>query len=240
MEEPVVSHLLDLNRQFYQTFALQFSATRGRLQPGVLRVLEGVPADARLLDLGCGNGALARHLCRKDHRGVYVGVDASEALLAEARKGLPESFAAEFLHADLAQPGWDSGLPDLPFDFIFAFAVLHHLPGAGLRRRLLADLRSHLAQEGRFAHSEWQFLSSPRLQGRIQPWEKAGLTPEQVDPGDCLLDWRRGGTGLRYVHHFSEQELAALAGETGFEILASFLSDGQGGRLSLYQIWKRV
>jgi hypothetical protein len=34
-----ISLLLDLNRQFYQTFAIPFSATRHRLQPGVLRIL---------------------------------------------------------------------------------------------------------------------------------------------------------------------------------------------------------
>ena len=40
MNPTTLSRLLDLNRQFYQAFALPFSATRQRLQPGVLRILE--------------------------------------------------------------------------------------------------------------------------------------------------------------------------------------------------------
>jgi hypothetical protein len=89
-------------------------------------------------------------------------------------------------------------------------------------------------------HSVWQFLNSPRLAVRVQPWEKVGLSVEQVDPGDYLLDWRHGGTGVRYVHHFSAEELAALAGETGYKILETFHSDGQAGRLGLYQIWSPI
>ena len=42
METQVRDQLINLNRTFYQTFAQQFSATRQRLQPGVLRVLDSI------------------------------------------------------------------------------------------------------------------------------------------------------------------------------------------------------
>jgi tRNA (uracil-5-)-methyltransferase TRM9 len=87
--------------------------------------------------------------------------------------------------------------------------------------------------------SVWQFLQNERLRARIQPWEYAGLQVEDVDPGDYLLDWRRGGHGLRYVHHFDQAELQELAAGSGFAIQTSFKSDGQGGQLSLYQIWNK-
>jgi hypothetical protein len=89
-----------------------------------------------------------------------------------------------------------------------------------------------------FVHSEWQFLNSERLRSRIQPWQAAGLSEDDVEPGDYLLDWRQGGQGLRYVHHFSLEELAELADATGFQIAESFHSDGDGARLGLYQIWR--
>ena len=89
-----------------------------------------------------------------------------------------------------------------------------------------------------FVHSNWQFLRSQRLRQRIQPWERIGLQDADVEPGDYLLDWRQGGVGLRYTHHFSEPELARLAGEAGFTVIESFTSDGKSGDLSLYQIWK--
>jgi hypothetical protein len=43
---------------------------------------------------------------------------------------------------------------------------------------------------------------------------------------------------LRYVHHFSETELEQLAEAAGFEVIESFLSDGENNRLGLYQVWQ--
>jgi hypothetical protein len=91
-----------------------------------------------------------------------------------------------------------------------------------------------------FIHSEWQFLGSERLRARIQPWSEAGLEAPDVDLGDFLLDWRQGGYGLRYVHHFTLNELEELAEETGFMIQETFRSDGEGGNLGLYQVWRPI
>jgi SAM-dependent methyltransferase len=235
-----IARLLDLNRTFYQTFATQFSITRQRLQGGVLRILETIQPEASVLDLGCGNGELARALARRGHQGPYVGLDLSAGLLAEARRNAPEHMPITFIQADLAAPGWELRLPAAAFEVILAFAVLHHIPGAQLRRQILRQVWAQLSPAGRFVHSEWQFLNSPRLRARLQPWEKCGLTAAEVDPGDYLLDWRRGGQGFRYVHLFTISELATLAAETGFTSLETFFSDGEEGKLGLYQIWKRV
>ena len=54
-----------------------------------------------------------------------------------------------------------------------------------------------------------------------------------------LLDWKRDGMGLRYVHHFSPDELSVLASLAGFHVSESFLSDGESGNLGLYQVWTR-
>lgn len=231
-----ILRLLDLNRQFYQTFASPFSATRGRLQPGVMKILGQLSPGDSLLDLGCGNGQLARQLARSGHLGSYTGLDFSSALLEEARAGQPANF--RFGLVDLSSPDWDSALADYQVDVILAFAVLHHLPGVETRMQLLAKVRALLKPGGRFIHSEWQFLNSPRLVYRIQPWSAAGISEQDVDPGDYLLDWRQAGVGLRYVHHFTEPELSALASQTGFLVIDSFLSDGENARLGLYQVWK--
>jgi hypothetical protein len=99
-------------------------------------------------------------------------------------------------------------------------------------------VRGLLTPKGRFVHSNWQFLNSERLRKRVHPWEEIGLSDSEVDPGDYLLDWRRGGFGLRYVHHFSEKELTALAAETGFGVVETFYADGETGDLGLYQVWE--
>jgi len=230
-----LSRLLELNRQFYQAFAVPFSATRQRLQPGVVRILEKFNINDDLLELGCGNGELARWLARRGHTGTYTGLDFSPPLLEYASAGQPAHF--RFLQSDLSTTDWDTSLAGQHYDFILAFAILHHIPGAEIRLQMLRRVRSLLPPGGHFIHSEWQFLNSPRLAARIQPWESIGLSSTELDPGDYLLDWRQGGYGLRYVHHFSEPELRELVKAAGFRVIESFLSDGENDRLGLYQVW---
>jgi SAM-dependent methyltransferase len=239
MQAETAARLIDLNRQFYQTFALQFSATRQRLQPGVRRVLDNLPSSASLLDLGCGNGELAHELLRRDHQGSYLGLDFSQELLAQANAVVVESTSERFRfqQADLTASGWDENLAGYQPQIILAFAALHHIPGSNLRQEILRTVHRLLPMDGQFIFSVWQFLNSPRLKKRIQPWEAAGLNAVDVDAGDYLLDWRQGGHGLRYVHHFSPEELGELARQTGFEIQSTFLSDGENGKLGLYQVW---
>ena len=66
------------------------------------------------------------------------------------------------------------------------------------------------------------------------------MSDSELEGGDYLLDWRSGGTGLRYVHYFGEEELRELAKASGFQIINAFYSDGEAGNLGLYQVWKPV
>jgi len=239
MDPSVAARLIDLNRQFYTRFGDSFSATRRRIQPGVRRVLGMLKGDESILDLGCGNGELARELARRGHRGPYLGVDFSLALLREA-EAQSEGPSARFMEVDLTQLSVFSNQLSVSggWSHITAFAVLHHIPSHDLRLGILRVVNQLLKKDGLFIHSNWQFLNSKKLKGRIQPWQTIDLSESQVDAGDYLLDWRQGGQGLRYVHHFDEKELAELAESSHFQVLDTFHSDGEGGRLGMYQMWR--
>ena len=256
MQPSIAQRLIELNRKFYTDFGESFSATRGRIQPGVRRIIDSLDGDETILDLGCGNGELARTLARSGHRGAYFGLDFSLPLLSDAAS-IPKGFSAEFREVDLTsdwsviarsaatkQSPNNQGIATLPsvarndmFDIVFSLATLHHIPSNELRLNILKVVHELLPPDARFIHSNWQFLNSPRLRLRIRNWSEAGFTDADVDESDYLLDWRSGGTGLRYVHHFSEQELTALAETSGFEIIETFYSDGKEGNLSIYQTW---
>jgi tRNA (uracil-5-)-methyltransferase TRM9 len=236
--------LILLNQQFYQTFAEPFSATRQQIQPGVRRIIAQIPASSRIIDLGCGNGKLWQRLVETGYRGEYFGLDFSTKLLETAsqqadqiRVGQPGVPPARFKKIDLTEKSWAEADVRSGYDYVLAFAVLHHLPGESTVRQTLAQIHSLLVPGGKFIFSVWQFLNSPRLRQRIQDWSKIGLTQSQVEPGDYLLDWRQGGQGLRYVHHFTTDELMRLSATSGFTCVEEFLSDGKGDNLSNYQTW---
>jgi len=236
----VRDELLRVNRAFYQNLALSFAATRPRPQPGVVRALTSIAHEESVLDAGCGHGLAATQLARGGHRGQYLGLDSSERLIEMARKGVLHPWV-QFHVADLAEPDWRIRFPagtDRPFDRLLAFAVLHHLPGDDLRRRVVDDLRSLLSSEGRALVSVWDFRQSARMSRRIVPWDALRLIESDVEPGDALLEWRHEGHGLRYVHHFTSNGLADLARRSGFTVLSEYHSDGEGGRMGLYQVWR--
>jgi 2-polyprenyl-3-methyl-5-hydroxy-6-metoxy-1,4-benzoquinol methylase len=235
MRAEISARLRAINREFYQSFAESFAATRSRLQPGVQRVIENIPQNARVLDLGCGHGLLASRLAELGHHGTYVGVDASPRLIELAREDCLHP-AAIFILGDLLERAWHQALEG-QFDRVFAFALLHHIPGTQARVDLARTIYKLLAPDGNFAHSNWNFAASARLRARIVPWEKVGLAAADVEANDYLLDWRRDGHAYRYVHLFNQDRLLRLAEQSGFIMHDGFYSDGEGGELGLYQIW---
>jgi 2-polyprenyl-3-methyl-5-hydroxy-6-metoxy-1,4-benzoquinol methylase len=245
MEEVTITRLLALNREFYDRFGSQFSATRQRLQPGVRRILDVIREDESVLDLGCGNGNFLRELARRGHKAPLLGVDFSLPLLRDAESSLGARFLAMDLsklsvisHRSLSTDDWQ--LMTDRWSLITCFATLHHIPSTEMRLDILKTVRKLVKDDGRVILSNWQFLNSPKLRARIQPWERVGLTTGDVDEGDYLLDWRSGGEGLRYAHQFSAEELSALAEQAGMKVVDLFLSDGDGGNLGLYQVWHPV
>jgi (p)ppGpp synthase/HD superfamily hydrolase len=120
------------------------------------------------------------------------------------------------------------------------FATLHHIPSVEVRLDIMQTIRGLLKKDGRFILSNWQFLNSAKLRSRIQAWDRVDINENDLDEGDHLLDWRSGGEGLRYVHQFSAEELSGLADQAGMSMDNSFLSDGNGGNLGLYQVWRVI
>ena len=81
-----------------------------------------IPGNARILDIGCGTGALAFCLHEMGYR--VTGVDASTAMIGIAKKNNPGN-AASFMVANALK-----GLPfaDKSFDLVISSYVAHGLP----------------------------------------------------------------------------------------------------------------
>ena len=141
--------LNEINRQFYNTTASEFDATRGQSWPGWHPVLKHIPdvEPLRVLDLGCGNGRfglfLAEHLDRDIH---YVGVDNNPDLLNFAAKALADKprLRVSLVEQDIVIQHLGLG----NFHLIVLFGVVHHIPGTYRRKEFLRSRVSSLEKHG--------------------------------------------------------------------------------------------
>jgi len=83
-----------------------------------------IPADARIVEIGCGTGQMSLYLARGDR--VVIGADLTRESLqlaaAAARRLRLER--VRFVEIDLHRPGLKPG----SFDVVYASGVLHHTP----------------------------------------------------------------------------------------------------------------
>ncbi|MGV3721631.1 MAG: methyltransferase domain-containing protein [Actinomycetota bacterium] len=125
--------------------------------PAIRRFLRGryidqlrqsVPPDARVLEIGCGTGWLARELAQSGAAEVH-GVEFSRDQIARARKQTEGIAGGDRVHFHVME----SSLSELPgllsgkFDVLVLHAVLHHLSDSELRA-LVQLFRERLAEPG--------------------------------------------------------------------------------------------
>lgn len=223
--------LVEINSIFYETFAEPFAASRATPPPGFIRLLEFIPPNKSLdiLDIGCGDGRFGRFLIDHGITGGYTGIDFTQAIMEQ-----PETFPGRFVLRDLSMPGCLEGLGR--FDLVVCLSTLQHIPGQTTRERFVKDMAATLKPGGRIFLSNWQFLESPRQSRKIRAWSQVEVDPDNLEQGDYLLAWNRGGKGVRYVNMISEKETEALAALAGLRIGTRFWSDGREGDLNLYTI----
>jgi SAM-dependent methyltransferase len=113
--------------------------------PGTRRVLQqsGLRRGMRVADLGCGVGTVTALLAELvGTEGHVIGIDASAAQLAQARKQLPATAAlVRFVEASAT----DTGLPPGLFDLVYCRFLLIHLPQP---ERALREMYSLLKPNG--------------------------------------------------------------------------------------------
>jgi SAM-dependent methyltransferase len=156
--------------------ALMARATGLAIEP--LLDAAGVAAGERVLDVGCGLGALS---AAATGRGAHVtGADLAEGMLAEARRRHPE---IEFVSADAEALPFADGA----FDVVLGAFLVNHLPDA---EAAVAEMRR---VAGRVALAAWgpqdevAFLALPsRAAASLDPGIPHGPSGERYADRDTL------------------------------------------------------
>lgn len=241
-----------INRAFYSTAWARFSATRRSAWRGFeragRRIESALPsnADPRLLDVGCGNGRFATALVEQLERPfAYLGIDASEPLLVEAR-ARHAGHGFRFVAHDFVLDPLGPVLGGARFHAILLLGVLHHVPGRATRQRLLTECAGHLDPGGLLVLTLWRFERLARLRWRRVAWRElaahGGPTPDpsELEPGDQLLRFGPGEGALRYCHAFGDDEAAALLDPLPVERVDTWLADGETGDLNRWLVARRT
>jgi ubiquinone/menaquinone biosynthesis C-methylase UbiE len=203
-------------------------------------LLQYVFAEAKVLDLGCGNGRFARFIGSHGIEIRYTGIDGSSRLLADASNAIAEMGWSDtrLVHADLCEEQWWSQIEPRSHDFVAVIAVLQHIPSFTSRQKLMRVIARLIRPSGVVGLSNWQFLKAAHLEKKVLDWSEVSIDPEEVENGDYLLDWRSGGLAYRYCHVVTAAEVERLAGCAGLRVVESYESDGRRGDENLYSVLK--
>ncbi len=228
----------------YNRIAKEWGVSRHRPSLLKIKLLKGIKKGFDVLDIGCGNGFLLPEVLKRG--GQYTGLDVSAKLIKIAR----QKFSAEIITA--ARPPQMRGRRDpvrgkkggarfmtgdalkLPFknngfDFVFSFAVMHHIPSSERQLKFLSEVHRVLKKGGRAVITNWNLLND---------WSdnRFGISKQLKNPaagfcaGDVYVPWRAtsGYKIKRFFHIFSKKELLALIKKAGFKKYRITYRDREG------------
>jgi ubiquinone biosynthesis O-methyltransferase len=186
-----------------------------------------LPPDGRILDVGCGNGVISRHLGRLGFN--VLGVDVSEKTIEVARsiQPMPNVTFMKKSAEELVASGEK-------YDAVICSEVLEHLndPGA-----LLKVLYSSLADNGKLIITvpngkgpRETFVTKPVLKMRSKNnWVWRTIVSLKKMMGYSGTTVQSAADNLDHVQFFSKNDLERLSKQYGFRITsfgkANFVED---------------
>jgi len=174
----------------------------------------------RVVDLGCGPGALTRKLAARFADAEIVGIDSSPAMLRKANEVATSGL--RFVEGSI-EAFADGGVLDGPFDLIFSNAALHWVPD---HATLVPKLVARLTARGQLAVQlpADEYNSTRKIFADVAGWRHematldiaeyaqllyaAGLAdpvvfekiyPHVLADADAVLEWARGTALLPYI-----------------------------------------
>jgi 2-polyprenyl-3-methyl-5-hydroxy-6-metoxy-1,4-benzoquinol methylase len=203
MNKKLEEKLNNIVQKNYLEIADHYSETRKKvIWEGLFEIAKGVERGAKVLDVGCGSGKLLQAF--SENRINYLGIDPSEALLANAHKQYGDY---NFENGNIMN--LDSFESD--YDYVFCIAVLQHIPGRKNRVRAIENLKSGIKKGGKIIITTWDMYRSRKHKKILCKnciLKFFGLN--KMDFGDIVFDWKNSKgevVSKRYYHAYKMSEL---------------------------------
>lgn len=207
--------IIQKTKEDYNRIADHFNLTRKYNWPEIVGIINSlkIPQNAKVLDLGCGNGRLYGAL--KNYQINYTGIDISSRLIKIAQKKYPK---AKFTVGDLTK-----FYTKEKFDYIFCIAALHHVPSRKLREQVLKNIKSTLSEKGVAVISVWYFWNKPfyikKILTHFFSFQNLFKREKFLPLGDFYVPWKDNKGKIiaqRYHHAFTKREFV----KNGFKIIS--------------------
>jgi tRNA (cmo5U34)-methyltransferase len=184
-------------------------------------LLDGLPADARVLCVGVGTGQEMAHLAQAFPRWHFTAVDPSGAMIDACRdRAQADGFAGRchFHHGFL-----DTLPADAPYDVATCFLVSQFLVDRSARTQFFADIAARLSPNGLLASSDLASdTASPSYDVLLPAWMQmmsmAGVSPDALQRMRTVYN--------RDVGVLPPAEIASIIAAGGFDTPVQFFQAG--------------
>lgn len=153
----------------------RFMGRWSRLVAPRFLTFSNLPERGRMLDVGCGTGALAFTIAEKKPEASVVGIDTSKEYVAYAISKNRFATRATFAVGDAQQLRY----PDATFDAALSLLVFNFIPDS---KKALLELRRVVSPGGPIAAAVWDYSDNMKMLRAF--WEAAVYADFEADKND--------------------------------------------------------
>jgi SAM-dependent methyltransferase len=196
MNNKGIREIIEINKDFYSKHNESFDKSRSfGFWEGFEDLLEVIPENLKILDLGCGNARFLKFLLEKNFTiKEYLGIDNSVEFTEKNSENY-KNF--NFKNLDVIT---DLNMIQENFSLITAFGITHHIPNKEFRKEWFSKIEDMAIRGGFIILSFWNFDRN-KSDINFQP------KTYKMENGDYFLGWKDNFSSHRFCHYFSTLEI---------------------------------